>query len=111
MRLPRLLHRETLTVLVVTTGEPDDDGVPTEDVVERAVPGWNVQPVGTNESLGDAEVVTGRWRASGPLTEWLQAGDRLRWRGTAYRVDGEPQHYRGGSLDHTEVVLIAWKGA
>lgn len=103
------LHAETLTVVQVSTGPPVD-GIPQTTRVERDLLAGNVQQVGTSESVGNHELVTERVRWSGPPAEWVQPGDEVLWRGRRYRVDGEPAHFRGGVLDHTEFVLIIWKG-
>lgn len=105
------LHRETLAVHVVTTGGPDDDGVPVETLVERPWGPCNVQQVSSTEERDGREIVTTGMRASGPLAQWIDAGARVTRDGVDYRVDGDPAHFVGGALDHTEVRLIAWKGA
>ncbi len=99
------LHPETVTLLRRTYGPPDADGVPTTVVEEVELDGYNVQPVGTAESVGLERVVTSRWRVSGPLTDQIRAGDRVRWKGREYDVDGDPQHYEGGAFDHTEFII------
>jgi|GEM_PF-1106151 len=106
------LHREVLTVCLVTTGIPDSDGVPVVTTTTRPWGPCNVQQSGTTEERNGREVVTVGLRASGPLAEWVSAGDIIeRPRdGAVYQVDGAPAHYVGGALDHTEVRLVAWSG-
>lgn len=105
------LHRETLTVHVVQVAdEPDDDGVAAETSVPREWGPCNVQQVSSSEERGGREIVTTGMRASGPLARWISAGDRLTRDGVDYRVDGDPAHFVGNALDHTEVRLVAWKG-
>lgn len=106
-----LLHPYTLAVTTVTAGAPDADGTPTETTTVTEWGPCNVQQVQTTEERGGREVVTTRLRASGPLARWITAGDRITWDGTVYQVDGNPAHFVGGALDHTEAVLIEWKGA
>lgn len=105
-----LLHHETLIVLTATAGEVDDDGEVIEAFMERDWPGCNVQLKSSVEVREIGEVITTRLLASGPLAEWISDADRVVRDGRQYRVDGEPGHFKGGALDHTELFLIAWKG-
>lgn len=106
-----LLHQESVDVLTTTYGGPGPDGVPLQTRVETQLPGCNVQPVGTTESLGGQHVVTGRWRVSTDApAPWVQAGSFVRWRGEEYPIEGEPQHFIGGVLDHTEFIIRSQKG-
>jgi hypothetical protein len=107
---PADLHRETVTVNVPTLGAPDDDGVPTQTTVPTSWAGVSVQPVGTSESLAAEKVVTSRWRASGPVAEWIPADATIQWRDTTYRVEGRPQTFLGGVLDHTELIFTEHTG-
>lgn len=108
--ISELLHPETLTVTLVTQGGPDEDGVPTETVTTRPWGPCNVQRSSTSEQRDGREVVTTTLQASGPLAPWITESDRITYLGKAYRVDGEPAHFRGGAFDHTEVTLIKWTG-
>lgn len=105
-----LLHNETLTVRVATAGDPDEDGEVTESFIDRDWPGCNVQQKTSVEIRDVGEVITTRLLASGPLAEWISDADRILRADREYRVDGEPAHFKGGALDHTELFLIAWKG-
>lgn len=107
---PSFLHGETVLVRRVTLGDPDASGVPAETVTETPWAGCNVQPVGTSESVGAAQVVTGRYRVSGPTAEWITAQDELIHRGAALRIEGEPQTFIGGVLDHTELIATTQRG-
>ena len=104
------LHTEDLVVVQVSHGAPDADGVPAETTASRTLTGYNVQPVGTGESVGADRVVTSRWRVSGPVADWVRAHDRVVWRGETYEVDGRPQTYTGGALDHTEFIITDTEG-
>lgn len=105
-----LLHPESLTVQRVSFGPPDDDGVPTQTITLRAWGPCNVQQLTTTETGGATQLVGERWRASGPLADWIEPGDRITWGGQDYAIDGHPAHYGGGALDHTELVLARWEG-
>ena len=104
------LHQEVLTLVTITHGPPNAAGIPTTTRTEVTSEGWNVQPIGSSETRTAGEQVTSRWRASGPVTGTLTAGDEILWRGEKYRIDGRPQTFDSGSpLDHTEVHLIRWE--
>lgn len=105
-----LLHPETLTVLAVAETGLDEDGVPTETTTESAWGPCNVHQTSTTEIRDGREIITNRLRASGPLAERITGGDRIRYGGNVYRIDGEPSHLKGGALNHTELFLIEWKG-
>lgn len=105
-----LLHPETLLVTVVIVGTPDDDGVPMATTLTRVWESCNVQQSSTIEDRGGGEVVTVKLHASGPLAEWITSESLVDWNGTTYRVEGEPAHFRGGALNHTEINLIGWEG-
>lgn len=105
-----LLHPEAVTVTLVAPGPPDDDGVPTETVTTRPWGPCNIQRSSSTEQRDGREVVTTTLRVSGPLAEWIGEDDRVTCRGKDYRVDGEPAHFKGGALDHTELMLIKWTG-
>lgn len=107
---PADMHSHTLTVTLPTTGDPDVDGVPTATTTSQTWVGVSVEPVGTTESLGAEKVVTARWRASGPAAEWIPPWALLTWRGTAYKVEGKPQTFVGGVLDHTELIFSEHTG-
>lgn len=105
-----LLHPHTVVVERVTFGPPDDDGVPTQTTSEQRWGPCSVQQATTTETDGSTEFVTDRWRVSGPLADWIRPGDRVRWNGSWFEVNGEPAHFTGGALDHTEVAITRWEG-
>lgn len=104
------IHAQSLVLVRVTTGPPDADGRATESAQKIPLDGYSVQPVGSQESVGDQKVITSRWRASGPVTDRVRDHDTVIWNGVSYQVDGAPQTYTGGTLDHTEFFLTTAKG-
>lgn len=89
------LHHEVLTLLT-ESGDIDLHGYN----VQIQTDGRGSTPVG-------AEGITAvRARASGPLTDAVEEGMSLVHRGRVYEVDGPPQHFTGGVLDHTELWLV-----
>lgn len=107
---PSSLHGETVVVRSVTLGSPDSSGVPAETVTETPWAGCNVQPVGVTESVGSAQVVTGRFRVSGPPASWITAQDQLIHRGITLRIEGDPRTFIGGAIDHTELIATTQRG-
>lgn len=104
------MHSETVTIIRTTEGDPDEDGVPTKTTLEQDIERCTVDPTGTKESVGQNDIVTGRWLVSTEdPQDWVEAADTVVWRGTAYEVDGKPQTY-WGVLPHTEFVITETKG-
>ncbi len=103
--LQGLLHSETITVVTVTEGEPDEWGEPTTEEVPHDYHGYNVQPVGTTESIGDQTVITRRHRISGPPVPGINQATLIRWRGDDYEIEGEDQEFVSGALDHMELII------
>lgn len=108
---PTPLHTQTLLVEVPTFGAPDADGVPSRSSVWFTWRQCNVQLTASGERVdGGAMSATTRWRASGPIEERITSSCVITWRGRSLTVEGEPAHFRGGALDHTEVVLVEKRG-
>ena len=105
-----LLHLETLHIHIPTVGPPDEDGVPITTLRDEIWEPCNVQRSSTSEERRDGEVVTVKLHASGPLAESITSESTVTWRGRDWQVEGEPAHFRGGVLDHTEIDLIRWEG-
>lgn len=106
------LHAETITLIHVEHGEPDDSGVASETTTETEIAGCNVQPVGTQETIGEVEPVTGRWRVStraGEVHDEILVSDRVRYRGEVLEILGYPQHYRS-VRPHTEFTIYRTGG-
>lgn len=98
------IHAESLTVSRITSGKPDANGRATETEVKHELDGYSVEPVGSQESVGDEKVITSRWRVSGPPTDVVREHDTVTWRGEKFEVDGKPQTF-GSVLSHTEFYL------
>lgn len=115
IRLPRLLHEDTVTVISEGgTGEPDEYGVPTRTPTEFDWVGVNVQQIKTTE-LADhqREQSADYYRVAGPLlaADTISPGAKIRWRGTEYRVEGEPDHRAGrGRIEHTSLIMYRVRG-
>lgn len=111
---PRILHDDHVTILTRTSGGwPDANGVPTTTTTETAWDGVNVQQVQADE-LTDQDRETSRtwYRVSGPPAPTpIMAGDRIRWRGTEYRVDGDADTRTGSfRINHTSLRMYAARG-
>jgi hypothetical protein len=105
-----VLHTDTVTVLVTTYGEPVE-GIPSESTERRVIDEVNVQPVGTNESIGEpGGPVTSRWRVSTTsLADWVSDHDHVEWNGETFEVLGRPQTFRHG-IPHTEFIITETRG-
>jgi hypothetical protein len=117
LTLDPLLHSETITVVRRVEGDLDDYNNPIVTEETHDVAGVNVQPVSraTSEATsvgGSADLVTGRWLCSGPISMNIRADDAVLWRGDRYTVEGYPQQFRTliGICDHTEVWLKRTEG-
>ena len=109
--LSKILHDDTVTIIRVTSGEPDENGVPTETTVEAPWAGVNVQQL-TAKDLADAgrDTRVTTWRVSGPPA-LVDGGDQIRWRGNTYRVDGEPDTRTGMyRINHTSLLMVKGVG-
>jgi hypothetical protein len=107
------LHRESLTIQIVTTGAPDEDGLPTQTSTESTFAGFNVQPVisaRSTEGVDNQTLVTKRWKVSGPPIPGLTADSRILWRGSPFKPWGDvtAQHY--AVMPHSEFYMIDWAG-
>lgn len=112
------IHTDMVSIIRVTEGKPDADGIPTTVETRQLHTPCSVQPESSSEpAIGD-HVVTSRWRVSGPTAPWIRARDaaEVSWltddQGTPIRleVDGRPQTYWSGPLPHTEYFLIERAG-
>lgn len=104
-----VLHRQTVTVLRVSTGDVDVDGVQGATETAQNWTGCQVQPQSSQEQTGGVERETTRLLVSGDLVPWLTGADKVVIDATTYRVEGEPKHYTS-VLPHTEAIVVAWKG-
>ena len=109
--LPTLLHRETVTVIDVTFGEPDDYGVPTTTHRARTWAGVNIQKLTATE-LNDAgrDTTIDTWRIAGPPIT-ITGDATIVWDGTVYDVDATPDTRQGEArIGHTALTIIKHTG-
>lgn len=110
-----ILHDDAVTIIVEEgTGLPDDDGVPQYATREVEWAGVNVQQINTDETPdpGEREGVVTRWRVAGAIPATIpEEGDRIRWRGQEYEVDGEPDVRAGAyRIEHAALTMVKAKG-
>lgn len=112
MRLPALLHDDSVTIVSVTEGFPDDYGVPTVIKVETPWDGVNVQQTTTTEDNNSREQATRKYRVAGPVPPvQIENNSLIKWRGEDYRVEGEPDTRTGyGRLNHTSLIMVRVTG-
>lgn len=75
-----------------------------------AIDGWSVQP---GLSAIDAINRTGvliSFTAWGPVDADVRALDRIQYRGKPFVIDGFPEVWDLGVLDHTKIFLKRWEG-
>lgn len=105
-----MLHADTVTVLQVTNGPPDASGVASQTTKPVVLERCHVTPVGTEETIGETEPVTGRWRVSThEPADWIRARDTVEWNGKPYPIKGRPQTY-WGARPHTEFIIYETRG-
>ena len=77
------------------------------NATETVIDGCSVQPVSGREYDQGREAVTIRWRVYAPVGSDLAAGDRVRFAGELYEVDGPGRDWPSptGGLDHVEALL------
>lgn len=114
IHLPGILHDDTVTILRTTsTGLPDDDGLPGEETTETEWAGVNVQQMKAEE-LEDHQQnsSTTYYRVAGPPPEvMIKETDRIRWRGTEYQIDGEPDARTGAyRINHVSLAMYRSRG-
>lgn len=112
MILPSVLHREACTIVRVTRGLPDADGIPVEVETRHPWDGVNIQQMSTKEQIAQGRDTTAtKWRVAGPPVD-IEAGDRIEWAGKSYYVDGDPDTRRGlHRIEHTSLVMTRTKGS
>lgn len=115
MALPNQLATETLEVLAPSMRVDYGREVPdwSEPAVTATVTGCAVQPEQATEVLDGREATVWRYRAWAPPSAPVAATSRVRWRGTVYRVVGEPQLWVDPTvrdLDHLTFTLTASRG-
>lgn len=98
--------RDRVTVLRGT--EVQDDYTGNFELVfsELGIYPADVQPLKAQEYTDQRQVTVTYYKAVLPAATDVTAVDRLRWRGTDYDVEAEPErHYLGGRLHHLEAVM------
>lgn len=81
-------------------------------VTEKKITGCSIQPAATGLSqdgrvLGINEALT----AYLPEGSDVLAGDRIRYKGDVYTINGEPKHWTGArSLSNIQLNLTRWEG-
>lgn len=107
-----LIHTETLQVTHTETGDPDDDGVPTQTTTTTEWKNVNVQQMQsleTDDVVGEYRIT--RWRCSGPPHN-IDGNDTLTWRGDEYEVEGDVQTREGALvIEGTTLTMMKARGA
>lgn len=113
--LPSMLATETIAVLA--PGVRLDYGRQVADwsqpTVEATVDGCVVQPEQTTEIIDGREAAVWVLRVWAPPGTPVGAASRVRWRGTDYRVVGEPQLWADPTshdLDHLTFTITTTRG-
>ncbi len=108
MKLPRVLHDDTVTIVETTESEtPDADGVPTATEVEHDWKNVNVQQLDTIELTDDRRTTITNYRVAGPPPPvTIDDGDTIRWNGLTCHVVGAPDNHRGRHrIAHTALTM------
>lgn len=81
-------------------------------VSEETIKGCSIQPAATATSLdGRVLGISEQLTAYLPETADVQAGDRIRYDGYLYEINGEPRLWRAAAnLTHIQVTLQRWEG-
>lgn len=113
MRASRLLHDDEVIILKVTTGEPDDDGVPNTTTSRHRWKRVNVQQVSAEEltDQGRNTSVT-TFRVSGsPAPVAIDSADEIEWRGLTYEITADPDARTGRArINHTSLQMVRVRG-
>lgn len=84
---------------------PDWDTPDTLDI-----PGCSVQPGLSQEDRVNRDASLVAYTVWAPPTADVHALDRVQFAGTVFEVDGEPQRWMVGFLNHTKLFLKRWDG-
>lgn len=103
---------QTVTVITRTRVGEDVLGNDVYEDTETVVTGCSVQPLGSEEQLGDRDTVMSRWQLWAPADIPLTATSRVRHDGHVFEIDGEPQTWPGvdGRPHHVTAILKTWTG-
>lgn len=109
--LPRVLHDDTVTIVKITSGLPDADGIPARTEARTPWAGVNVQQLTTTELVDQGRNTTvTTWRVAGPPAA-VAEGDRIDWAGQTYQVDGTPDTRTGAHrINRTVLQMIRATG-
>ena len=116
MSLPNVLHNDSIVAHIVTTGAPDDDGVPTSTTLDLPLVGCNVQAQSTSEVRDNSLEIATSYRVSSPDTRTgITAGTEITFRMTTpddhWFVIGDVLEYVAtGILDHSEFTITKRRG-
>jgi hypothetical protein len=68
------------------------------------------QPLPEAPEGSGRDAVPARWFVVAPPAADVEAADRIMWAGRTYDVDGEPQRWTTGILDHVEFFMQRTEG-
>lgn len=77
---------------------------------ETLISGCSVQPGATTEDLINRDGVLIQWTVFAPSGTDIEATDRVKYLGATYEIDGEPDRWATGVLDHVRFFLKRWEG-
>ena len=110
--LPGILHNDEVTIVTLSSGLPDNNGVPQETRTEKPWAPVNVHQTMASEEHDHAnESTLTRWRVSGPPID-LDADDLIIWNGETFEIDGEPDTRTGDfRINRTVLFMTRARGA
>lgn len=84
---------------------PDPD---LDNATPLTITGCSVQPGASFEDRANREATLTAWTVYAPVDADVRATDAVRYEGTDYRVDGDPQ--RWPNVQHSVILLQHWEG-
>jgi hypothetical protein len=109
------LHQETVVVhqAAVDSGKSDDNGRPIiTPGADIELVRCNVQPITSDEVVGNQNPVTSKWRVSthrGDVHDEITKDATVTWRGDEYTVLGQPGSFHA-VRPHTEFTIERTEG-
>jgi hypothetical protein len=111
------LSVDTVTIVHVEEGPPDDHGVPVETTTRTVVDGCSILPVSASPSAGDFLSPTQEMQSrserciTAPIGTAAEKGDRVEAGGISWRVDTEPVILQDplGLISHVEIYVRRWE--
>lgn len=91
----------------------DSHGNDSEDWSDPAsllIPGCSVQPGVTSEDRQNRDTTLIAFTVIAPAGIDVLSTDRIVYSGNTYEIDGEPERWETGILDHTNLYLKRWEG-